>query len=61
LIFCLDVFRDRLFLLYISACILLGLVYMNLNTTLGVYLRDSQGIPSSGYGMLLTLNAVWRF
>ncbi len=54
----LDVFRDRLFLLYISACILLGLVYMNLNTTLGVYLRDSQGIPSSGYGMLLTLNAV---
>ncbi len=54
----LDVFRDRLFLLYISACILLGLVYMNLGTTLGVYLRDSQGIPTSGYGLLLTMNAV---
>ena len=44
-------------MLFIGACILMGLVYMNMNTTLGVYLRDSQGIPTSGYGFILSLNA----
>ena len=33
------------------------LVYMNMNTTLGVYLRDHHGVPTSGYGFLLSLNA----
>lgn len=51
------VFRDRLFILFIGACILMGLVYMNMNTTLGVYLRDSHGVPEAGYGFILSLNA----
>jgi MFS family permease len=51
------VLRDRLFMLFIGACILMGLVYMNMNTTLGVYLRDLHAIPESGYGMILSLNA----
>lgn len=51
------VLQDRIFMLFIGACILMGLVYMNMSTTLGVYLRDSQGIPTSGYGFILSLNA----
>jgi MFS family permease len=31
--------------------------YLNMNTTLGVYLRNEHGVPTSGYGMLLSLNA----
>jgi MFS family permease len=53
-----QVLRDSLFMMFIGGCILMDLVYMNMNTTLGVYLRDSQGIPESGYGLILTLNAV---
>jgi MFS family permease len=30
---------------------------MNMNTTLGVYLRDQHGIPESGYGWIISLNA----
>jgi MFS family permease len=52
------VLRDSLFMLFIGACILMGLVYMNMNTTLGVYLRDTFGIPESGYGFILSLNAI---
>lgn len=51
------VLRDTLFMLFMFAGVLTGFVYMNLNTTLGVYLRDAQGIPESGYGLLLSLNA----
>lgn len=52
------VLKDRLFMLFIGGCILMGLVYMNMNTTLGVYLRDNHGIPESGYGFILSLNAL---
>jgi MFS family permease len=52
-----DVLRDVTFLLFIGAFILLSLVYMNMNTTLGVYLRDTHGIPERGFGYLLSMNA----
>jgi MFS family permease len=51
------VMRNTLFLLFITAGVLSGFAYMNMNTTLGVYLRDSHGIPESGYGFILSLNA----
>jgi MFS family permease len=51
------VLRDTLFLLFITGGVLSGFAYMNMNTTLGVYLRDSHGIPESGYGFILSLNA----
>jgi len=51
------VFRDYLFLAFIGVSILMGLVYMNLNTTLGVYLRDVFSVSEAGYGALLSLNA----
>jgi MFS family permease len=53
----LTVLGDRIFVFYIFASILAGLVYMNFNTTLGVFLRDYRGIPESGYGLLITINA----
>jgi MFS family permease len=51
------VLRDTLFVLFISAGVLSGFAYMNMNTSLGVFLRDSHGIPESGYGLILSLNA----
>jgi MFS family permease len=51
------VLRDLPFLLFMGTCILMTLVYLNMNTTLGVYLRDAHGVPESGYGYILSLNA----
>ena len=52
-----SVFRNRLFVFFIFACLLSGLVYMNMNTTLGVFLRDNYGIPEDGYAYILSINA----
>ena len=53
-----QVLRDVLFMFFIGVCILMGLVYTNLNTTLGVYLRDMFSVPEAGYGLLLSMNAL---
>ena len=53
----LRVLRDGKFMTFVGACLLAWLVYMNMNTTLGVYLRDRHGVPESGYGWLISLNA----
>jgi MFS family permease len=52
------VLRDGTFMLFVFMCILMGLVYMNMYTTLGVYLRDLYAVPESGYGALLSINAL---
>jgi MFS family permease len=52
------VLRDSTFMLFVFMCILMGLVYMNMNTTLGVFLRDVYAVPESGYGLLLSINAL---
>jgi MFS family permease len=54
----LAVFRDGAFVMFVLASILAWMVYMNFNTTLGVYLRDSHGIPETGYGALISMNAI---
>jgi MFS family permease len=50
--------RDRLFVLTLGAAALMAVVYIQLNGTLGVYLRDVHGVPPQGYGYLLSLNAL---
>lgn len=45
------------FMLFLGAVLLQVFTYMNMNTTLGVYLRDQHGTPEAGYGMLLSINA----
>ena len=52
------VLRDSTFMLFVFMCILMGLVYMNMNTTLGVFLRDVYAVPEAGYGALLSINAL---
>lgn len=53
----LKVLRDLPFLLFMGTCILMTLVYLNMNTTLGVFLRDTHGVAESGYGYIISLNA----
>jgi len=53
----LQVLRDRKFMAFTFVCFLTWFVYMNMNTTLGVFLRDQHGLPESGFGWILSLNA----
>ena len=53
----LQVLRDGKFIAFTFVCLLTWLVYMNMNTTLGVFLRDQHGLPESGYGWLISINA----
>jgi MFS family permease len=52
-----QVFRNAAFMLFLGAVLLQVFTYMNMNTTLGVYLRNEHGTPESGYGLLLSINA----
>lgn len=52
------VFKDVPFVAFVLVCIMMTLVYMNMNTTLGVFLRDQHGVPEAGYGSLISLNAI---
>ncbi|MHB1160888.1 MAG: MDR family MFS transporter [Chloroflexota bacterium] len=51
------VLRDHTFLILIVASTLTAMVYTQLNTTMPVYLKQEIGIPESGYGLLMALNA----
>jgi MFS family permease len=53
----LRVLRDGKFIAFTLVCLLTWLVYMNMNTTLGVFLRDQHGLSESGYGWLISINA----
>jgi MFS family permease len=53
----LQVLRDRKFMAFTVVSLLTWFVYMNMNTTLGVFLRDQHGLPESGYGWILSINA----
>jgi MFS family permease len=52
-----DVLRDLAYVWFLAASVLMVLVYMQMNTTLSVYLRDVHGIPEQGFGYILSLNA----
>ena len=52
------VFQDVPFVAFIGVTIMMTLVYMNFNSTLGVYLRDQHGLPAIGYGSLISINAI---
>jgi len=52
------VFKDTPFLAFIGVTVMMTLVYMNMNSTLGVYLRDQHGLPEIRYGWLISINAI---
>lgn len=51
------VMKDTTFMLFIGACIVMSIVYLQLYTTLGVYLRDTHGLSEQAYGYLMSMNA----
>ncbi|MGD8399235.1 MAG: MFS transporter, partial [Anaerolineae bacterium] len=53
----LDVLRNSAFAWFLVASVLAVLVYMQMNTTLAVYLRDSHGVSERSFGYILSLNA----
>jgi len=50
--------RDLPFQAFLLASGLATIVYMQMNTTLAVYLRDAYEIPPQGYAALLSMNAL---
>jgi MFS family permease len=51
------VLRDGRFMAFTLACMLMVFTYQNMNTTMGVYLRDTHHIAEAGYGFIISLNA----
>lgn len=51
------VLEDRKFMVFVVISTIATIVYSQMYGTLSVFLRDVHGIPESGYGWLMTLNA----
>lgn len=51
------VLQDHKFMLFVVISTIATLVYSQMYSTLSVFLRDVHGVPESGYGWLMTLNA----
>jgi MFS family permease len=49
--------RDGLFLAFVLTTMLMSVVYLQMYSTLSVYLRDVHGVPARGFGALLSMNA----
>ena len=52
-----DVLKDWLYITFLSVSAIMVIVYMQMNSTLSVFLRDVHGFPISGFGLLLSMNA----
>lgn len=50
--------RDRLFLSFVLISILVGVVYLQLYSTLSVFLRDFHGVQVDAFGPLFSINAL---
>lgn len=48
---------DRLFLAFVLISMIMTVVYLQLYSTLPVYLRDVHAVPARGYGLLMSANA----
>ena len=52
------VLRDKSYVAFLLAAVLMGMVYIQMYNSLSVYLRDNHGIEPQGYGFLLTASAI---
>jgi MFS family permease len=52
------VLSDGVFVSFILIAALMNLVYLQLYSTLSVYLRDVHAVPAQGYGFLMSANAL---
>jgi MFS family permease len=48
---------DSSFVAFLIISMIMNLVYVQLYSTFSVYLRDAHGIPTQGYGFLMSMNA----
>lgn len=53
-----EVLKDWVFVSFLSVSAITVLVYMQMNSTLSVFLRDVHGFPEQGFGWLLSMNAI---
>jgi len=52
-----EVLKDGVFILFLSVSAIMVIVYMQMNTTLPVFLWDVHGFPLQSFGLLLSMNA----
>ena len=52
-----EVFKDAIFMSFIGVCILMVLVYFQMNSTLSVYLRDFHDLSLQQFGAIISINA----
>ena len=52
-----EVVKDWKYMLFLSVFAITVLVYMQMNSTLSVFLRDVHGFPAQSFGFLLSMNA----
>ncbi len=53
-----EVLKDRVYILFLSVSAITVIVYMQLNSTLSVFLNKVHGFPIETFGFLLSLNAL---
>lgn len=52
-----EVLKDNVFMLFLMVMAAMELVYMQMNSTLSVFLRDNYGFTASYFGYLISMNA----
>ncbi len=52
-----EVLKDGIFILFLSVSAIMVIVYMQMNSTLSVFLRDVHGFIPQSFGLLLSMNA----
>jgi MFS family permease len=52
------ILRDKAYASFLTAAVLMGMVYVQMYNSLSVYLRDQHGVRPQGYGFLLTASAI---
>ena len=52
-----EVLKDGVYILFLSVSAIMVIVYMQMNSTLSVFLLDVHGFPLQSFGLLLSMNA----
>lgn len=52
------ILKDKIFNIFLISSILMNFVYLQLYSTLSVYLRDTHGVSPANYGILMSINAI---
>jgi MFS family permease len=53
-----EVLKDWRYMLFLFVSAIMVIVYMQMNSTLSVFLRDVHGFPLQSFGLLLSMNAL---